>query len=132
MSTRFALAAAALMLGLSVAVLVAWNLARTAMAARAPGHPPSTVLATAGAPDPAEVVITVAKDGSLRVVDKPFTHAQLKERLVDLVRINREQQVRLLVHKDASYAMVVGALDTVTHSGISNIVFAPGNPPPRK
>ena len=92
-------------------------MASKAAASRGPKRSARVAVSAPGAEEPRDIVINIAKDGTLSVAGKP-TREDLKPRLVVACRANREQSVILLRHAESSDESHAQLLALVKDSGI--------------
>ncbi len=99
-------------------------MASKAAASRGPKRSARVAVSAPGAEEPRDIVINIAKDGTMSVAGKPVTREDLKPRLVVACRANREQSVILLRHAESSDESHAQLLALVKDSGIWKISSA--------
>jgi biopolymer transport protein ExbD len=75
------------------------------------------------APSPA-VSVTLAKDGTLKLMKKQVTTAELTAMLSAELRLHPDEKVLIKAHKDLPYYMVAEVLEAVKQSGIKRAALA--------
>jgi len=75
-----------------------------------------------------EIFINVTKTGQVRVSKETLTHEQLRAKLAHIVRVHKNQPVRIRGDQATPYQMIVQVIDTCRKAGIWNISFATQSP----
>lgn len=83
---------------------------------------PKTAAADASAT--AALVVSVDRDGSLRLTDEMLDLAALKARLTPLAKADPGVRVTLAADQDISYKSVVSVLDAIKEAGVTRIALA--------
>ena len=82
--------------------------------------------ATAEEPDrlPGEIIVNLAKDGTVTVNGKALGLDGLKERLARVAKFYPDQAVIIRADKDVRYELLVGVLDSCRSANVWNFSFA--------
>ena len=77
--------------------------------------------ATATTIEEARVVVTVDRDGRIKLKDRPVHEALLKERMTSVARSNPGETVFLRADKLLPYGEVLRVMDTIRTAGIERV-----------
>jgi len=87
---------------------------------------PAATEAKAKKRDNLEKVINIHVDGRVVIDQQEYTLDQLKEKMSILVRVNKNQPVRLRGDKTTDYEHIVNVINRCSEAGIWNFSFATG------
>ncbi len=71
-----------------------------------------------------EIFINVSTTGEIRVSRDVLSHDQLQTKLANIVRVHKNQPVRIRGDKETDFQTIVQVLDTCRKAGIWNVSFA--------
>lgn len=80
--------------------------------------------AAADAPATAALVVSVDRDGGLRLTDEMLDLAALKARLTPLAKADPGVRVTLAADQDIPYKSVVSVLDAIKEAGVTRVALA--------
>lgn len=79
-----------------------------------------------------EELINIRSDGTIVMEKKVYTLDELQAKMNRLVRINKNQPIRIRGDADTKYQDLITVIDTCRKSGIWNVSFATQKPKPNK
>ena len=81
---------------------------------------------TAESPErlPGEIIVNLAKDGSMRVNGRDLLARELQERLAKVAKFYPGQPVIIRADRDVSYEKLVGVIDSCRAAGVWNFSLA--------
>jgi len=75
-----------------------------------------------------EKVINIHEDGKVVIDKKPYTLDELQVKMGNLVRVNKNQPIRVRGDAKTDYEHIVRVIDRCRKAGVWNISFATGVP----
>jgi len=79
-----------------------------------------------------EELINIRSDGTIVMEKKIYTLDELQEKMNRLVRVNKNQPIRIRGDADTKYQDLITVIDTCRKAGIWNVSFATQKPKPNK
>ena len=79
-----------------------------------------------------EKVINIHEGGKIVIDQKSYSLVELEEKMRRLVRINKNQPIRLRGDKNTKYEYIVKVISACRKAGVWNFSFATGTPKPLK
>jgi len=79
-----------------------------------------------------EKIINIHEDGKMVIDGKTYNIDELHQKMKELVRVNKNQPIRLRGDKNTKYGYIVKVISACRKAGVWNFSFAAGTPKPLK